>query len=335
MSNFRNLLKYHNDLLERQEKSEDIVEEVQAYIERVISFSSQITGSRERDQLRAILRYWASYVFDETEVYPKTELAPAPTPPSYRWVLTIVSALFLIFIIIFLGGPCSTTHPTPTPTSSSTPIHTLIPMLTPTCTPTRRPTLTSTPTPRSLCYEFEFGQMEWRPETGNQAIRRVAQSTDWAKSGKGSLELEVELDGGDENLAQGEAFVDLRFNPPPGLEVSDPIDLEGIPVTIWVNAPEEAAGDLKKPNGVQVFAKDQDNRTEYGKWRNLTTRDDAEGWMAITLTPTSDPSEGVEMDLGFDPSRIILIGIKIAVGRGSTATYTGSIWIDEICWQMP
>lgn len=229
-------------------------------------------------------------------------------------------------------SPTNTPTHTPTPTSTSTPM----PTSSNTSTPLPTSTPTFTPTPRSLCYEFEFGEMGWEPEEGNQAIRRVARSTEWVRSGKGSLELEVELDGGDKNLAQGVAFVDLRYNPPPGLKAPlASLDLEGVSVTMWVFALPETAGDPAIPNGVQVFAKDQDFKTESGQWRDLTTRDDNEGWIAVTLTPSTDPPKGVVMDPGFDPSRIVLIGIKIAVGEGSTATFKNSIWIDEVCWQMP
>jgi hypothetical protein len=38
------------------------------------------------------------------------------------------------------------------------------------------------------------------------------------------------------------------------------------------------------------------------------------------------------MDPGFDPTKIVSVGVKIAAGSGSTATYPGSVYLDEIRW---
>lgn len=53
---------------------------VQEFVQRVRSESARVASSRERDQLRAILRFWASYLYDQTGVYPDTTLHPSQTP---------------------------------------------------------------------------------------------------------------------------------------------------------------------------------------------------------------------------------------------------------------
>ena len=116
--------------------------------------------------------------------------------------------------------------------------------------------------------------------------------------------------------------------PPPGIQA--PINLEDVLITVWVYAPGGAAGDPNRPNGVQVFVKDQNWLSEYGAWFNLSGYTDR--WIPITLTPSRQPPPGVYMDAGFDPSNIIVVGVKIGAGTNSEATYSGPIYIDGVTW---
>lgn len=166
MNNFEALLTRHEELLELQQKEQDIAEEAQAYIEQVIAASSQIAAPRKRDQLRANLRYWAGYVYDKKGVYPNLEFAPPSELASRNWRLKRIATgafsliilsmfavtLFMLIPVIFsriqrILLPIPTT-PTltasPAPTDTSTP--TTIPTSTLTGTPTPTNTLTSTPT---------------------------------------------------------------------------------------------------------------------------------------------------------------------------------------------
>jgi hypothetical protein len=180
--------------------------------------------------------------------------------------------------------------------------------------------------------------MGWRREDKGkiEAIQDVERSTVKAKSGDGSLGLQVNLVSEYEYHDRGEAYVDLRFYPPEGLEAPPgPLDLTGIKVTIWVYARAEAAGNPDTPNGVQVFVKDQDYNTEYGKWTDLIALRSADRWISTTLVPATEPPPGGTMDDDFDPSDIALVGIRIAAGSGYTDTYTGTVWIDDVCWRMP
>jgi hypothetical protein len=156
----------------------------------------------------------------------------------------------------------------------------------------------------------------------------VAQSEKTAKFGCYSLELTVDLAGGHENKSKGEAYIDMRFYPPTAIGV--PANLEGVPIIVWVYVPEHAAGDPEKPNGIQVFVKDQDWKAEYGTWFNLLGYTDK--WVPVQLTPSrTAPSNGF-MDPGFDPTKIIVVGVKIGTGTNSTATYTGPIYVDGVNW---
>ena len=73
----------HQALLDRQasgEAPQSLLADVQSYIEQAKAQAAYIPDSRQRSQLRANLRFWASYVFDQTKTYPDTTLLPASMP---------------------------------------------------------------------------------------------------------------------------------------------------------------------------------------------------------------------------------------------------------------
>ncbi len=85
MTIFQDLQAEHEALLTQRDTATDaeqFVTTLQRYIERVCAEAANIPAPRERDQLRAILRFWASYVFDKTGAYPNTTLRPATNPET-------------------------------------------------------------------------------------------------------------------------------------------------------------------------------------------------------------------------------------------------------------
>jgi LysM repeat protein len=77
-SPFQQLQARHEALLARQEEEDaDLLDEVTAYLDRVRRESAAVTSPQERAQLRANLRYWSGYVYEQTGSYPSTELAPS------------------------------------------------------------------------------------------------------------------------------------------------------------------------------------------------------------------------------------------------------------------
>jgi hypothetical protein len=82
MTQFEELQAAHERLMEQSKAPEDVtgfVAEVQREIHNMCVAAEDIPAPRERDQLRAILRFWASYVYDRTGTYPDTTLHPAIT----------------------------------------------------------------------------------------------------------------------------------------------------------------------------------------------------------------------------------------------------------------
>ncbi|HNT25559.1 MAG TPA: hypothetical protein PKM21_14395 [Anaerolineales bacterium] len=115
MSMYETLQAEHQTLLEQQEASGDskaMLAAVQAHIERVKTEAAQVGDPRDRSQLRANLRYWASFVFDQTGEYPDTTLRPAleaapatpPKPSTQPWTAVLRKPAFWLAALGALAG---------------------------------------------------------------------------------------------------------------------------------------------------------------------------------------------------------------------------------------
>lgn len=106
MNSFQELQKKHMDLLRRYEtnkESADFIKDVREYTEQVLSASREISDSRERNQLRANLRFWGAYIYDHTGTYPNLSLLPSEggseAPPS-KVESTNSRGIIIVFLII-------------------------------------------------------------------------------------------------------------------------------------------------------------------------------------------------------------------------------------------
>ncbi len=85
MTEFDDLQAEHQRLVGQREtssNSEDFLRDIQTYIENVRVEAENITDPRERTQLRANLRYWASVVYDQMGIYPNTRLYMISLPSN-------------------------------------------------------------------------------------------------------------------------------------------------------------------------------------------------------------------------------------------------------------
>lgn len=76
---YQQLLARHQQLLSQHERSSEApgpLDTVRDYIEEVRRQAEVVGDSRDRDQLRSILRFWAVYLHQITGVYPNTTLRP-------------------------------------------------------------------------------------------------------------------------------------------------------------------------------------------------------------------------------------------------------------------
>jgi hypothetical protein len=133
MTTFQDLQAEHETLLKRHEAPDDPTQfwvAVQSFIDRVRSDAEYISAPRERDQLRAILRFWASYVFDRTKTYPDTTMRPfadrkPPTPPPDEkpdWKPGWRTYLLAGLILVLLGGMLALAKNWPVEPPTATPV---------------------------------------------------------------------------------------------------------------------------------------------------------------------------------------------------------------------
>ena len=85
MPSYTDLQAEHQALLARLDRGEPpaaVLDAVRVFIARAQTLSAEIASARDRDQLRANLRFWGSFVFDHAGVYPDTTLRPGPSPSA-------------------------------------------------------------------------------------------------------------------------------------------------------------------------------------------------------------------------------------------------------------
>jgi hypothetical protein len=138
MTAFQDLQAGHEALLKRQAAPDDPAQfwtDVQSFIDRVRNDAQYISAPRERDQLRAILRFWASYVYDKTGSYPDTTLrppdnpettSPPPPPPPRRtpivvWAIAALAVLAIVIAVIALRAQDGGVNPQPTTPTAALP----------------------------------------------------------------------------------------------------------------------------------------------------------------------------------------------------------------------
>ena len=148
--------------------------------------------------------------------------------------------------------------------------------------------------------------VDWRAHrTGDtQGIRGVRH-----QAGRG-LVLDCKLIGQHTTSSQGETFVDLKYVP--SLESLVPLDLTRHTITVEVEIPRGLEHPAQSPHGLQVFARDKDNRLQYGAWQDWPEQ----GTVTASLKPSRKGAAGGYTQAGFDPTACRVIGIKIGTGAG-------------------
>jgi hypothetical protein len=222
----------------------------------------------------------------------------------------------------------------------------VLPTLEPTQTFTPVPTKTIPPdpnvTPDPSEYGFEMKDGEWQTQTfpdslAVQSIKRVHRPEP-VYQGQYALRFDVALKGGnkDDPLSKGEAWVDtVGFSP---LDDSvGPYDMSNQAITCWIYVPSQAQlGRIKPWIAFQVFAKDAQDRSEYGTWTPIY-REFMDKWMRISLKPRAFlPPNGYIDEKGFDPTQIKIIGVKVGAFTnedGIGAYYEGPMYIDSCTWK--
>lgn len=159
-------------------------------------------------------------------------------------------------------------------------------------------------------------QADWQPQDYQDSQGLTA-----VRPESGRLVATAHLVGGHAHYSKGEIWLDLQYFP--GLEGKVPLDLRRYTLTVDVEVPATFRGSSARPNGVQVFVKDDTWKSQYSRWINLI----AGGRFTATIQPSTRAIPEGHTDPGFNPARIRSLGVKFGIGGGSSATYEGSLVI--------
>jgi WD40 repeat protein len=148
--------------------SPERVEQVKAFIAEIVAAGANIADQRQREQLRNFLRYWSAYVYDHTQEYPPSQLAPFQGTGGggislhrFMPVLWLIAGVILALLALLLprlltgltSGPNLTNTPvsaTSAPENTVTPTETDFVNIIETATPTFTPLPTPTEVPGAL-----------------------------------------------------------------------------------------------------------------------------------------------------------------------------------------
>ncbi|MDD5488973.1 MAG: hypothetical protein PHH49_08475, partial [Candidatus Omnitrophica bacterium] len=152
----------------------------------------------------------------------------------------------------------------------------------------------------------------WKTETTSESDKGI---TSDPVLRNGTLVITADMAGRTPDRTKGEVYVPLP----------QPTSMVGRTIRVRINIPAEFA--TSNINGIQLFAKDSEYRTQYSKWTNVRKA----GWVEFEYTPTT-AGQDVQAwtDKGFDPSKVLRIGIKIALKDSSEQKFAGSFEVSSV-----
>lgn len=149
-----------------------------------------------------------------------------------------------------------------------------------------------------------------------------------------SMRMDVDLRFGNANLSKGEAFVTFANAPTNGGREFR--SLNSVVITALVFCPVGAGGPhVSNKNGIQLFVKDGNFRSQYGPFFAVGTTIPEGSWQIVTMTVNANGAGNAFTTAGFDPTNIIIAGIKIGTSGsnpGVIQTYAGPIYVDHISY---
>lgn len=183
-------------------------------------------------------------------------------------------------------------------------------------------------------YNFESGLTDnWVKSSYKDSlgVEDVAAVSSRSAVGDYSLKLEVHLVSGSDNLAKGEAFVDMRRHKPFGWN-QVPVDLNQKTVSLWTYVPAKLKGEFPTaPNGLQVFVKDNNYKSWYSEFIKVGTTIPTNSWYKLEID--IDEDEAAYKDADVDLTKVIILGVKIGTADSSSNVSAHSaFYIDAIYW---
>jgi len=104
MKTFKDLQARHEELINKAQTNENVLVQAQELIVEINKESSHISSLNERDQLRANLRFWASYVYEKSGIYPNVDLLPSANLPRPGWMIPSIVGVIVVSIMLLWGA---------------------------------------------------------------------------------------------------------------------------------------------------------------------------------------------------------------------------------------
>jgi hypothetical protein len=147
-------------------------------------------------------------------------------------------------------------------------------------------------------YSKNYGTLEW---TGGGSPNPPAD--------RNSLGLTVDL-------GRGQSSAEFLVNRPDEnpLSCAHAFTPEDAVISAWVWAPKGSAGKPGQENGVHLFAVDDKGHKLYGAWQSIQE----ETWFEVKLRLAQEMPACGSMDRGFDPDKIVQLGLNIGANSGQT-----------------
>lgn len=170
--------------------------------------------------------------------------------------------------------------------------------------------------------EVDVAASNWRHQTyqDSQAISFVER--DYVND---QWQVMLELETGSVESSKGEMYLDLRYDIP-SLEWQSPIDMRGKEISFMFKLDENFEYDPGSLCDIQVFAKDENWNTQYGTRVEMAKTSD---WIKVSLIPTAENINFGYTEPGFDPSSIVMIGLRISEPEASPIgrSHFGKVYI--------
>jgi hypothetical protein len=161
-----------------------------------------------------------------------------------------------------------------------------------------------------------------------------AQVTTDPLTGRGALRVSADLVGKHPNRSSGEVHISLIDHwpfPCPRPEAPTFVNLDGGLIRYRVRLPRGSAGSPSAPNGLQLVLK---TRLDDERWPSLYTRWEniSSSWedRDISIVAGTSLAEAAQVDAGFDPRRVSLIGVKLSVNSASASNFEGVVYLHEL-----
>jgi hypothetical protein len=189
------------------------------------------------------------------------------------------------------------------------------------------PTITPSPIPPvQVGFDFETGIEDWVTAEGNYKLAILDTTTQIKYSGNQSLRVTTQLKTSKDIYLHTEADAYFDKAIPEGMSRPGPYNLAGKQASCFVYLPQEMLATGYPKARIALLVKDVAPHFR-NQWSDpiYITPSNVDKWFKISFTI----GNGTNTDLGFDPTAVNTLGVRIDVSPNSGFSYTGPFYIDR------